>query len=398
MTGYWGQGLRSETEPRIDGTQATTGGSGTVDEVSALIQGTNPARIADAGHKYREIAELCRESVETLRREAGRIAQTLGGEYLEQAFEKIGELQRDLARISFAADGLSRPLIWYGEQVLPWFQGNVPRTGGVDLDDWIGDNIGQTDTNAHALARHHLQQLNRFIVDVYHAVPDYLEQRATAPQAGMTNVPLPQPSLPGLSSGGPAGALTGNPYAGAGLESPYGQTPGLSGGPTPSTPDIPGLQNPSPQDPSLQNPATPGPSPETPGTTQDPSLQTPQNPSPGAPVPNTPNLSQTPSTTTLSSAPQLTPYNIPVTNVPTPPATSGGPGISPGSAQVTPFTGNPPGVANTSGMGTAGTPMGMYPPGTGPAGQDRERERVPLPLVEHDAFAGDDLGGESVIA
>ncbi|MGR6922180.1 hypothetical protein ACU635_48700 [[Actinomadura] parvosata] len=411
-TGYWQEPLKEPKTPQIDGTQALDGDPETSDGVSALIQSTKPGEIVAAGQHYGEIARMCELSVDHLHREAGRIAETLGGEYLQQIFEKIGELQRDLARIALAAKSVSGPLIWYGEQVLPWFHNNVPRTGEVtflglsDMDDWVGDTVMNTDTNAHALARHHLQQLNRFIVNVYDAIPPYVEQRAVAPRAGLADVSLPQgPGLPGGLTGGPGG-LVGDPYAGTGLGSPYGGTPDL-GGPTgldpatpaipsaPSAPEAPSLQDPSLRDPSLQNPSLQDPS------LRDPSLQDPslpaslQNP-PGTPSLQNPslNLPHTPATN-LSGLPQTT---LPPTTVPAHPVT-GGPGISPGSASATPFTGTTPGPGNAGAMGANGMPMGgMYPPGTGAAGQERERERVKLPLVEYDAFASDDLGGESVIA
>ncbi|AQZ65391.1 Flagelliform silk protein [[Actinomadura] parvosata subsp. kistnae] len=405
-TGYWQEPLKEQKTPQIDGTQVLDGDPESSDGVSALIQSTKPDEIVAAGGHYGEIAHMCELSVDALHREAGRIAETLGGEYLQQIFEKIGELQRDLARIAFAAKSVSVPLVWYGDQVLPWFHDNVPRTGEVtflglsDLDDWVGDNVMNTDTNAHALARHHLQQLNRFIVNVYDAIPPYVEQRAVAPRGGLGDVSLPQgPGLPGGLTGGPGG-LVGDPYAGSGLGSPYGGTPDL-GGPTgldpsipsapsapstPSDPDVPNLQDPSLQNPSLRDPSLQDPSLSAPSLQNPPSTPSLQNPSLNTP--------QTP-TTNLSGLPQTT---LPPTTVPAHPVT-GGPGVSPGSASATPFTGNTPGPGNAGAMGPNGMPMGgMYPPGTGAAGQERERERVKLPLVEYDAFASDDLGGESVIA
>ncbi|MDX3106465.1 hypothetical protein, partial [Nonomuraea angiospora] len=214
MTDYWTDALKDTRAPQIDDIAPTgNGDSDSSDGVAALIQGTNPGRVADAGKRYKEIAEMCAESVELLHNQAGRIAETLGGESLQKIFETVGELQRDLARISIAADSVGVPLEWYGAQVLPWFHNNVPRTGSVGLDDDIGDAFG-SDTNGHALARHHLRQLNRFMGEVYGAIAGYVEQRSSAPQAGLTDPSLPLgPKLPS--------SLTGDPYAGTGPGSPY---------------------------------------------------------------------------------------------------------------------------------------------------------------------------------
>ncbi|TDB92861.1 hypothetical protein E1267_43665, partial [Nonomuraea longispora] len=259
MTDYWVEPLKDTRAPQIEDTMPVGGGGGDAessDGVSALIQSTKPDRVAEAGRHYKAIADMCEESVELLHRQAGVIAETLGGETLEQVFKTIGELQKDLARISFAARSVGEPLRWYGEEVLPWFHHNVPRTGSVGLDDSIGDFFG-SDTNGHALARHHLRQLNRFMGEAYTAMGDYVEQRSKPPQTGPMN--------PFDTQNYPAGGI-GDPYAGPGLGSPYGSpdlgaTSGLGG------PDLPGLNDPSLDGPSLDDPSLKDPS------LQDPSLQ-----------------------------------------------------------------------------------------------------------------------------
>ncbi|MFF4622156.1 hypothetical protein [Nonomuraea jabiensis] len=402
MTDYWTDALKDTRAPQIDDIAPTgNGDSDSSDGVAALIQGTNPGRVADAGKRYKEIAEMCAESVELLHNQAGRIAETLGGESLQKVFETVGELQRDLARISIAADSVGVPLEWYGGQVLPWFHNNVPRTGSVGLDDDIGDAFG-SDTNGHALARHHLRQLNRFMGEVYGAIAGYVEQRSSAPQAGMTDTSLPPgPKLPG--------GLTGDPYAGSSLGSPYG-TPNLGLPGTPSSLDTPGLQDPSlqkpsPQDPSLQDPSLKDPSLKDPSlqdpSLKDPSLQTPQTPDLKNPELNTPKLPQTPTTNLASLPPQP---SLPQTNLPpgtpTGQPTSGGPGTLPGSVPATQLSasGSPAGSAGRLGAGGMG--MGMIPPmmGGGQNGTERDRDRTRFPLVEDESFETDDMGGPSVIA
>ncbi|MFI7125045.1 hypothetical protein ACIBQ1_05085 [Nonomuraea sp. NPDC050153] len=393
MTDYWTDALKDTRAPQIDdiGPTANGGDSDSSDGVAALIQGTNPARVADAGRRYKEIAEMCADSVKLLHNQAGRIAETLGGESLQKIFETVGELQRDLARISIAADSVGVPLEWYGARVLPWFQNNVPRTGGVGLDDDLGDAFG-SDTNGHALARHHLRQLNRFMGDVYGSIAGYVEQRSSAPQVGMTDPSLgPGPTLPS--------GLTGSPYAGSGLGSPYG-TSGLGLPGTPSGLDTPGyqdpsLQNPSPQNPSLQDPSLKDPS------LKDPSLQSPQTPDLKSPELNNPNLPQTP-TTNLAGLPPQT--SLPQTNLPpggtTGQPTGGGPGTLPGSAPATQLSGSGSPAGGAGRLGATGMPMGMMPPmmGGGQNGNERDRDQTRLPMVEDEAFETDDMGGPSVIA
>ncbi|WP_165975183.1 hypothetical protein [Nonomuraea deserti] len=409
MTDYWVEPLKDTRAPQIEDTMPV-GGSGDAessDGVSALIQSTKPDRVAEAGRQYKAIADMCEESVELLHKQAGVIAETLGGETLEQVFKTIGELQKDLARISFAARSVGEPLRWYGEQVLPWFHHNVPRTGSVGLDDSIGDFFG-TDTNGHALARHHLRQLNRFMGEAYNAMGDYVEQRSKPPQTGQID-PFGTPGLPG---GG-----IGDPYAGPGLGSPYGSpdlgaTPGLGG------PDIPGLKDPSLDDPSLKDPSLQDPSLQDPSqqdpsqqdpSLKDPSLQDPslqdaaQNPdlrTPDLKTPEvrTPDLPQPSSATDLSAVPQ-TSYNPGPTTAlgpgPTGPSAPSGsaPATQLGSTAATPPVGGRPGAGSM--------PMGMIPPmmgGAGQGGQERDRERATFPLVEDEAFETDDMGGPSVVA
>ncbi|MFI6740021.1 hypothetical protein ACIBI9_44470 [Nonomuraea sp. NPDC050451] len=402
MTDYWTDALKDTRAPQIDDIAPTgNGDSDSSDGVSALIQSTNPARVADAGKRYKEIAGMCAESVELLHNQAGRIADTLGGESLQKIFETVGELQRDLARISIAAESVGVPLEWYGAQVLPWFHNNVPRTGSVGLDDDIGDAFG-SDTNGHALARHHLRQLNRFMGDVYGAIAGYVEQRSTAPQAGMTDPSLG--SGPGLPSG-----LTGDPYAGSGLGSPYG-TPGLGLPGTPSGLDTPGLQDPSLQNPSLKDPSLQDPSLKDPSlkdpslqdpSLKDPSLQTPQTPDLKNLELNTPKLPQTP-TTDLAGLPPQT--GLPQTNLPpgaaTGQPTGSGPGTLPGSVPATQLSGSGSPVGGAGRLGATGMSMGMIPPmmGGGQNGNERDRDRARFPLVEDEAFETDDMGGPSVIA
>ncbi|MEO3884295.1 hypothetical protein [Nonomuraea sp. B5E05] len=407
MTEYWVEPLKDTRAPQIEDTMPV-GGDGDAessDGVSALIQSTKPDRVAEAGRQYKEIADMCEHSVELLHKQAGSIAETLGGETLEQVFKTIGELQKDLARIAFAARSVGEPLRWYGEEVLPWFHNNVPRTGGVGLDDSVGDFFG-SDTNGHALARHHLRQLNRFMGEAYNAMGDYVEQRSRAPQTGMSGEYGPFVAQPGL---GP----TGDPYLGSPYESPgFGGTPGLGG------PDVPGLDDPSLRDPSLRDPSLQDPSQQDPSlkdpSLQDPSLQDPslkdpslkdpslqdaaQNPdlkTPDLKTPEvkSPDLPQTPSPTDLSAVPPTSPQNL--GNVP-----ATGPSAPSGSAPATQLgstTATPP-VGGRA--GAAGMPMGMIPPmmgGAGQGGQGRDRERATFPLVEDEAFETDDMGGPSLI-
>ncbi|GAA3534007.1 hypothetical protein GCM10022419_011700 [Nonomuraea rosea] len=407
MTEPWNKVLKDSREPQIDDIAPTAGGdSDSSDGVRALIDATDPERVAAAGHNYRTVAEKCNASVEVLYRQAQRVADTLGGESVKGILGTIGELQRDLARINFAAESVARPLIWYGEQVLPWFKRNTPGTGSVGLDDSIGDTFG-SDTNGHALARHHLKQLNRFMGDAYNAIPNEMVQRTTAPQTGMADPPFSLPT--GIPTGVPG---AGDPYAGSGLPpSSYG-TPGFgdpASGPASTNPafenpstqspgtDVPGLKDPSLQDPSPQDPSVKDPSTQT-TSAQTPNLSAPQTPNPAL---NTPNLSQVPSTRTDLSA--LQPANVPILPAvpPTglPPGTPTGPGLTSGSAPVTQLGSSTSFPGGGRAM-AAGTSMGMMPPmmGGGQAGQDKDRERTRFPLVEDESFESDDMGGPSVIA
>ncbi|MBF8193178.1 hypothetical protein ITP53_47425 [Nonomuraea sp. K274] len=407
MSDYWTAALKDTRKPQVEDTMPVGGGDAeSSDGVAALIQSTNPARIAEAGKNYRRIAEMCADSVDLLHLQAGRIAETLGGEALQGIFETIGELQRDLARISFAARSVGEPLVWYGEQVLPWFHNNVPRTGDVPVDDWFYDMVGE-DNNGHALARHHLRQLNRFMGDAYGAIGGYVEQRSSAPQGGMVDPSLASPTgLQPLSG-------VGDPYAGSGLpgtpgftqpdlQNPAMRDPSLTD-PSLTDPSLkdPSLTDPSLKDPTLENPALKDPSLEDPSS-QDPdaSAQSPadlKNPALDTPDLKTPEPPHIPTATDLSSLPQTAPTQtgVPQTGVP---QTGTGPGAPSGTAAVTQAGGaTPPGAGRA---GATGMPMGMIPPmmGGAPGGQERERERARFPLVEDEAFDSDDLGGPSVVA
>ncbi|MEV4085354.1 hypothetical protein ACGFJC_00475 [Nonomuraea fuscirosea] len=420
MSDFWEEALRDENRaPHPDGTQSLNGAdSEDADGVAALLQSTEPEQIARAGRDYLEIARMCGESVAELSAQARAISETLGGESLEGVFRTLGELQRDLARISAAATSVGTPLEWYGDKVLRWFKDNVPGTGSVGLDDDVFDAFGSVEDNGHVLARHHLRLLNGYMGDVYGAIAPTVEQRTSAPGADL-----------GLPSSGRGLGLPGGPYSGSGLTSPYGDISGFGSpyGPGTGGPDLPGLRQ--PQDPSLTDPSLTDPSLRDPSlrdpSLQDPSLSGGQNPgvqSPGVQHPSLPNpdmpgmpppsldppggLSQPPSTTNLSSLPPSAlatsnlPPAVPGTTTLTP--TGNGPGVTSGATPVTPFGGSVPRpLAAGAGLGLNGMPMGMLPPfgatGAG-AGQERERERTRMALVEDEAFESDDLGGPPVIA
>jgi hypothetical protein len=418
VSGYSVYLLKDAKRPQVGDTAATNGGdSDSSDGVADLIDNTtNPARVADAGTCYVTVAEMCGESVETLYRQAQRISESLGGDALEGVFKKIGELQNDLAQVDQAAQTVGRPLVWYGQQVLPWFRNNVPRTGDVDVDDDIGDFFG-TDGNAHALARHHLEQLNRFMGEVHDRIQPELEQRATPP-AGGAGI---DPHLPGVSGVGPLGGVP-DPYSSGGFDSPYTgpdlpdlNDPSGSGLDTPGPGDLgsggtsaqdPSLQDPSTQDPSLKDPSLQDPS------TQNPSTQNPDVPGLDQPPPdlsspdlNNPDL-KTPDLpkTDLSGLPNTLTGNPNLTNIPNN-LNTGIPSTGPqspsgiGSATVAQGAG---GGGSGGGAGRAaagGMPMGMFPPGMGGGGgQDQDRERTRFPLLEDAAFESEDLGGPAVIA
>ncbi|MEV0380468.1 hypothetical protein [Nonomuraea sp. NPDC050643] len=400
--GYWSEALKDTRVPLPDDiTPVGTGDSDSSEGIAELLRNTRPDRISQAGQNYLDIAAMCKESVERLRRQAEAIAGTLGGDSLKGVFETIGQLQRDLAQINFAANSVGAPLKWYGDEVLPWFRNNVPGTGSVGWDDDIYDSFG-SNGNGHALARHHLKHLNTYMVDVYGAITGYVEQRSKAPLTGVPDVNLG--GMPGL---------TADPYAGSGLNSPYA-SPAL--GTPPGGPDIPGLQDPSLKDPSLTDPSLRDPSLKDPSlqdpslkdpsltdpSLRDPSLQTPQTPdlkTPDLKTPelNTPDLSRTPtpSATDLSS---LQPAGV--TTQPPTGTTTIGPGLPSGTSAATPFGGAGAQGLGARAGGAAGMPMGMMPPmmGGGQGGQERDRERDRLSLVEDEAFESDDMGGPSVIA
>jgi hypothetical protein len=403
MSGYFEEPLKSRQRPQIDDVMATGGDSDSSEGIAALIEQTRPERIAEAGRNYQEIARLCEASVAELSTQAQAIANTMGGESLHGVFEKIGELQKDLARIHVAATSVGRPLQWYGEQVLPWFKRNVPRTGGTSIDDDLFDTFGSVEDNAHVIARHHLRLLNAYMGDVYGAMTDYLEQSAKAPQTGMVDPSIGSPGgfkMPGLGG-------VGDPYAGLG--SPYGtpNIPGMDGSrPRLDTPGLnppnlqdpnlqnPGLQNPSPRDPSLQNPSLPNPNlpGQTPPDYKAPDFKTPEVPA----TPRTPtNLAELPQTTVPNPAAPGNPGG-PATQ--TPPGNPGGPGSSYGAGAATQLAGA--GSAGGARGGMPGMGMGMVPPmmGGGQGGQERDRDRTRFPLLEDEAFETDDMGGPSVIA
>ncbi|MEU8354792.1 hypothetical protein AB0C27_02160 [Nonomuraea sp. NPDC048882] len=414
MSDFWEESLRDESRaPHPDGTQSLNGAdSEDADGVASLLQATEPEQVAQAGRNYLEIARMCGESVAELSAQARAISETLGGESLEGIFKTLGELQRDLARINAAATSVGTPLEWYGDKVLRWFKDNVPGTGSVGLDDDLFDAFGSVEDNGHVLARHHLRLLNGYMGDVYGAIAPTVEQRTSAPGTDVTGM------SPGRGLGLPGG-LTGDPYAGGGLTSPYGKTPGFG---SPYDPDVPGLQqppdpsltDPSLRDPSLQDPSLRDPSLQDPSLSggqnpgvqppgvQHPSLRNPDIPGMNPPLLDPPTgLTQPPSTTNLSSLP---PSNLPPTGpgTTTLTPTGNGSGITTGTSPVTPFGGNVPRLgAAGAGLGPNGMPLGMMPPfgaaGTG-AGQERERERTRMALVEDEAFESEDLGGPPVVA
>jgi hypothetical protein len=216
--------------------------------------------------------------------------------------------------------------------------------------------------------------------------------------------------MPGLPGG-----MTGDPYAGTGLGSPYG-TPGLSapnlpglktpGLTDPAVPDgqNPALQNPSLQNPALQNPALQNPALNTPDpkASQLPQIPTTtdlsSNPALNTPDLKTSQLPQIPTTTDLSSNPQNPAPGQP--NGTTSPTNGGvGPFTLPGTAQAAQFTGTS-GTQAAAGRAAGMGPMGMMPPmmGGGGMGQERDRERTHYPMLEDETFETDDMGGPSVVA
>ncbi|MFC4006053.1 hypothetical protein ACFOY2_02385 [Nonomuraea purpurea] len=397
MTDFWEEALKDPRAPQPDGVRPLYGGdSDSSAGIAALIEDTKPELIAQAGKNYQVIAGMCRDSVEKLSQQAQIIAKTMGGDSAQGVLNTINELQQDLARIYDAASSVGRPLEWYGSDVLPWFQRNVPRTGSMSIDDDLFDGMGAVEDNAHAIARHHLQLLNAFMGDAYNAMNGYVEQSATAPQTG-----LPGTGLGSGLGGIPPGGLPGGSgsYPGAGLSSPYG-SPDLNGltGPK-SGLDVPGTQTPGFGDPSRQDPSLQPPQTTVPGS---PDMKNPDMKTPDVKTPdlNTPDLPQTPSTTNLANVPQ------PPSLGGQPPQTQtglpvGGPGPPSGTSPVTQLgaaAGGP--AAGAGSTGASGMPMGMVPPMGGAAngGQERERERARASLVEDEAFDSDDMGGPSVIA
>ncbi|MFD1540608.1 hypothetical protein [Nonomuraea guangzhouensis] len=396
MTGsYTLYQLREANRPQVDDIAAVGGGDSDSSQgiVDLIRNHTNPARVEAAGGNYVTIAESVATSIKNLHDEAQRLAGSMGGEPLEGIFKKIGELQNDLAAVNHGAQTVGHPLVWYGRQVLPFFRDNVPQVGDVGMDDDIGDAFG-SDGNAHALARHHLKQLNRFMGVVYDGIAPEMEQRAAPPQGGGVN-PGPLPGLDGFGNGRLGGGVS-DPYSGLG--SPYSSLPGMNdpslSGVGAQNPSIPGLDQPSTKTPDLQTPQTPDLQ-----TPQTPDLKTPQTPdlkNPGdlktPALPDTKaNLAGFPDTMTPDLANRVN------TGVPsTGPLTPSGIGTATTAAQGTGgLTGGGAGVrAGTGGMG-----MGMYPPGMGGAnGQEQDRERTRFPMIEDEAFETDDLGGPAVIA
>lgn len=420
MSDFWEEALRDENRaPHPDGTQSLNGAdSEDADGVAALLQSTEPEQIARAGRDYLEIARMCGESVAELSAQARAISETLGGESLEGVFRTLGELQRDLARISAAATSVGTPLEWYGDKVLRWFKDNVPGTGSVGLDDDVFDAFGSVEDNGHVLARHHLRLLNGYMGDVYGAIAPTVEQRTSAPGADL-----------GLPSSGRGLGLPGGSYSGSGLTSPYGDISGF-GSPTargPAARTSPASANRRTRPSRIPPWATP-PCATPPCVTR--RSRTRRSPAARTRVSRVP-VSSTPRCRTRtclacplprstrpagcrSRRPRRTcpachrppcrrrTCHAAVSGTTTLPPTGNGPGVTSGATPVAPFgVSVPKPLAAGAGLGLNGMPMGMLPPfgatGAG-AGQERERERTRMALVEDEAFESDDLGGPPVIA
>ncbi|MEV6153226.1 hypothetical protein AB0L53_23050 [Nonomuraea sp. NPDC052129] len=405
MTGYTLYQLKDGARPLPDDIATSKGDSENSQGIVDLIRNhTDPRKIEDAGHNYATLAASCEESMRNLQAEAQRIAASLGGEPLEGVFKKIGELQKDLAAVNYSAQTVANPLIWYGRDVLPFFRDNVPQVGSAGWDDDLRDSVFGTDGNAHALARHHLRQLNRFMGVVYDRIAPELEQRAAPPPgAGVTPVELPK--MDGLGGNGRlGGGGVSDPYTGLG--SPYSSLSGLTDPTSSGVGDPSGLTDPNqrPTDPSTNLPDPNGAqNPNLPGLDQagvkTPDLQSPQTPdlkNPGdLKTPSLPdtkaNLAGFPDTMSPDLAHRVN-TGVPSTGPLTPSGTGTATTAAQGAGGLT--------AGGAARGGTGGMPMGMYPPGMGGGGQGQEqdRERTRFPMIEDEAFETDDLGGPAVIA
>ncbi|MFI7144047.1 hypothetical protein ACIBO2_03970 [Nonomuraea sp. NPDC050022] len=403
MSGYTLYQLREANRPLVDDIAAVGGGDSDSSEgiVDLILNHTDPGRVVEAGDSYVTIADSLATSIKNLHDEAQRLAGSMGGETLEGIFKKIDELQKDMAAVNYGAQTVGRPLVWYGQQVLPFFRDNVPQVGDVGLDDDIGDTFG-SDGNAHALARHHLKQLNRFMGDVYDHISPEMEQRAAPPQGGGVN-PGPMPGLGGTGNGRLGGGVP-DPYTGLG--SPYSSLSGLTDPTSSGVGDPSGLTDPNqrPTDPSTNLPDPNGAqNPNLPGLDQagvkTPDLRSPQTPdlkNPGdLKTPSLPdtkaNLAGFPDTMSPDLAHRVN-TGVPSTGPLAPSGTGTATTAAQGAGGLT--------AGGAARGGTGGMPMGMYPPGMGGGGQGQEqdRERTRFPMIEDEAFETDDLGGPAVIA
>ncbi|MEV0348423.1 hypothetical protein AB0H88_21835 [Nonomuraea sp. NPDC050680] len=403
MSGYTLYQLREANRPLVDDIAAVGGGDSDSSEgiVDLILNHTDPGRVVEAGNSYVTIADSVATSIKNLHDEAQRLAGSMGGATLEGVFKKIDELQKDMAAVNYGAQTVGRPLVWYGQQVLPFFRDNVPQVGDVGLDDDIGDTFG-TDGNAHALARHHLKQLNRFMGEVYDHISPEMEQRAAPPQGGGVN-PGPMPRLGGTGNGRLGGGVP-DPYTGLG--SPYSSLSGLTDPTSSGIGDPSGLTDPN-QRPTDAGTNLPDPnSAQTPGVpgldqtgVKTPDLQTPQTPdlknpgdlkTPGLPDTRA-NLAGFPDTMSPDLAHRVN-TGVPSTGPLSPSGTGTATTAAQGAGGLT--------AGGAARGGAGGMPMGMYPPGMGGGGQDQEqdRERTRFPMVEDEAFETDDLGGPAVIA
>lgn len=207
---------------KLDGIYASATNGMTLAQVKALVEPTQPGKIAMAGASFQRASARLVQLAAQLTGHAQKLAAAWGGANAPKVITQLQQLHETAVGLASTSQAAGSVLQWYGTTILPFYKSQIQ-----NMTDTFGDKVTGflTGTDpANTAAASQLAKLNTRIVEAYTAMP-----------------PAANKNLPPLTGSFGAPGSAGMPSSGrAGGGGYVGPVPASNGGGTVTSPVVGG--------------------------------------------------------------------------------------------------------------------------------------------------------------
>jgi hypothetical protein len=226
-------------------------------QVKALLDGTDPDAITNAGTAYSNLASTLKSAADQLAQQGGQLSGDWGGPTAVTAISQVQQLWQTAADLQANTYSAAATLSWYGP-VLAAYKASPPTAGTPSVTRSANESSAKyqaavtaattaANNAADQQAQQHLAQLNGHLQTAFYNMPGAVNKNLPPPlTTNGGNTPAPATTAgggglggSGLGGGGLSGGTGGGATAGSGGPSPsVGPLPAGTTPPSGTTPPV----------------------------------------------------------------------------------------------------------------------------------------------------------------